>query len=102
MQFGKLLEVLMKDAGAAFQIPAGLYSFAVPSFLGVRAGQALNDLTVSVDEFYGFEIPEKQEIIVALNRIGSCLDEAGVSYKTRAGWFYANPAVICIPDLPGF
>jgi hypothetical protein len=59
-------------------------------------------LTVFEEEFFGFDWQDKQEIINALKKIGSPVAEDGLSYRTRAGWLNANPAVICVPDLPDF
>jgi hypothetical protein len=101
MHLNRLFEYL-KDADKAFRIPDAMYSFAIPSFLGVQAGQSLNDLTVFVQEFYAFARAEKQNITDGLNRVGAIVDEEGLAYKTRAGWFNANPAIICIPDLNSF
>ncbi len=98
MQFSKLLEGL-KDIDSGFKIPDAMFTFAIPSFLGVQAGQTLNDLTVFVEEFYNFDLPQKEVIVKCLNKIGTPIDEEGFSYQTRAGWFNANPAVICVPDL---
>ena len=101
MQFCKLLEGL-KDIDSGFKIPDAMFSFAIPSFLGVQAGQALNDLTVFIEEFYNFDLPQKEDIVKSLKKIGSPIDEEGLSYRTRAGWLNANPAVICVPDLQDF
>ena len=88
--------------GLAFKIPDAMFTYAIPSFLGVQAGQSLNDLTVFAEEFYGFDRSDKKEISDCLNKIGSPLDGDGLSYQTRAGWLNANPAVLCVPDLPDF
>ena len=101
MHLNRLFEHL-KDIDNVFLIPNAMYCFAIPSFLGVKAGQSLNDLTVFIQEFYAFARPEKQNIADGLNKIGSVMDEKGLAYKTRGGWFNANPAVICVPDLNAF
>jgi hypothetical protein len=101
MQFSQLFESLT-EMDIAFNIPESIYAFAMPAFLGVQAGQSLNDITVFAVEFYGFDCQDKKEISDCLNKIGSPLAEDGLSYRTRAGWFNANPAVICVPDLPDF
>lgn len=86
----------------AFNIPDSMFCFAIPSFLGVQAGQSLNDVTVFVAEFYDFDRLETQQVIDSLKTLGSCLDEESCSYQIRAGWLNANPAMVCFPDLSEF
>ncbi|MBN1957777.1 MAG: hypothetical protein JW773_06210 [Desulfuromonadales bacterium] len=101
MQLNQLLKCL-PEMDCAFNIPDSMFCFAIPSFLGVQAGQALNDVTVFVAEFYDFDRLETQQVIDSLKTLGACLDEESCSYKIRAGWLNANPAVVCIPDLDEF
>ncbi|MGD9161429.1 MAG: hypothetical protein PVG39_23650 [Desulfobacteraceae bacterium] len=62
MQFNQLLGG-SKDMGLASKIPDAMFTFAIPAYLGVQAGQAFHVLTVFEEEFFGFDWQDKQEII---------------------------------------
>ena len=78
---------------------------AIPSFLGVQAGQSLNHVTAAGELFSDLDFSNAgdHKIEDALRRIGSAIRDQSLQlpentffYKTRAGWLNANPAMICV------
>ena len=96
MNLDRLISCL-KAYGCDVTPPDAVGSSSVPSFLGVRAGQSLNHLTVYARHYSDAALPD-QAIERSLGSIGSALASDASLYRTRAGWLCANPAVIWVTE----
>ncbi|WDP90885.1 MAG: hypothetical protein HUN04_14760 [Desulfobacter sp.] len=77
---------------------------ALPSAMGARAGQQLNEMTVYAERLSNLSMPPdgEQALDDALRAIGNPMDndasfqgrKGGCGVLTRAGWFNANPALV--------
>jgi hypothetical protein len=98
MNIGTLID-LLKSYNVSLPVSGALGSFLAPAFLGARAGQSLNHLTVCVEELSELVLPasDPDVFITAANRIGKPADPSTpFCFTTRAGWLNANPAMICL------
>ena len=96
----------ISELGLNLQLPDNLLLPAAPAFLGVQAGQSLNHVTAYGEVLKDLDFTNAGQFTIqnALKRIGSTINDDANSplpentfcYKTRAGWFNLNPALICV------
>lgn len=85
MQLKQLLSGI-KEKAPSIQLSKITETAAIPSFLGVQAGQSLNQLTVYAKRFQGVDTLEKRILAGAVCQIGSFIENQTDVIKTRGGW----------------
>lgn len=107
LHYADLLKGLSVDGPRISSLTAELAS-AVPAYLGVRAGQRLNRVTVSAESLTDFNTGQlwDRHLPQALASIGRVIEVEGpaaresliLCARTRAGWLNLNPALLCVVD----